>query len=120
MKTMLGLALIIMMLMMGQTINAEETGYREVVAIGCHSYDGECYISLAGDTFGSDYGCADTQARWNSLTTKNGRAILAMLTSAFIAGKYVDIYVDGCYERADGGIWPQLGWILVKDKKHVP
>ncbi len=120
MKIFFSAVLTIVVLMIGQTANAEETGFREVLDIGCHSYDGECYISLVGDVFGSEHGCASIQARWNSLATKNGRAILAILTSAFIAGKYVNIYVNECYESVGGGIFPQVGWILVRDKKDVP
>ena len=77
-------------------------GPRDITSIACHVADGECAVWLSGPEFGAELGCAHTSARWDSFEP-NGRAILALLTSAHMSGKMVKIHLSDCFANIAPG-----------------
>lgn len=91
------------MCLLGQRARAgEETGYQTIVDIGCHSYNGVCYVTLSGgSTFGANEPCraglgATNQARWDNADQPSGQRTFAALYGAFLAGRKVMLYIAGC------------------------
>jgi hypothetical protein len=72
------------------------SGPRQILSIGCHNTDNTCYITISGDPVGPAT-CSPTMIRWNESNDPNGKAILHLLTAAYLAGKPVDIFIDACY-----------------------
>jgi len=80
----------------------ELTDPRQVTGIACHVYDGECAVALSGESFGVQHQCASTQARWDSFDP-NGKAMLALLTSAQNTGKNVRLNIHDCFPNIAPG-----------------
>lgn len=88
------------------------SGYRTIVDIGCHLTNNTCYAYLDGEPVGPPE-CQRDSIRWNEQTAPNGKSTLALLTSAFMAGKKVSFYVtDVCYE--DQPAYPTFSYINVQ------
>ena len=77
---------------------SESSGARSITAIGCHKSDNTCFLSISGAPVGPA-NCSSTSLRWNETNDANGKAALALLTTAFMAGKLVIFYVtdNACY-----------------------
>jgi len=84
---------------------AESTGYRKIVGVGCHIRNDVCFVTLEGSAYGSTLGCSSTQARWSVESTPGGMKNFSLITSAWLAGKEVDLYINGCL-----GNWPTFAW----------
>jgi hypothetical protein len=99
----------------------EGSGYQRIIGLGCHAYDGECYVTLEGPAYGPKK-CSATQARWNIHDTLNGRAILALLTSAKMSGEWVYIHSFDCFSDIYPGRpkVPRVGFINIKNPEDVP
>jgi len=76
----------------------ESSGPRTINYIGCHKNDNTCYVTINGSPVGPAT-CSSTSIRWNETNDANGKAALALLTTAFIAGKQVVFYISDnvCY-----------------------
>jgi hypothetical protein len=91
-----------------------ESGYFDILDLGCHNADGECFVTIpyiAGtpmDNLPSE--CTGIvgnvrQLRWNITATANGRVVLALLMSTQVANKKVDFGIQAqtdpvpCYTR---------------------
>jgi len=121
MKNLINIVFFMMMFVAGQVqATGYDTDYLEIQQIGCHQYNGECWV-LLGPTYdsidtinGEDVTCSSPDVRWNSLKTTNGRAMLAMLMSTWIAKQRVSLYISGCYRADDGNLRSTFGWINLK------
>ena len=83
----------------GSAIAAEGTGPRRILDVGCHNTDGTCYVTLDGTSFGASLGCAKaptTQFRFDNGDTAIGKRSYASFLSAFLSGKSVSVYLEGC------------------------
>lgn len=74
------------------SVHAQVTPPLKLTVIGCHTNNNTCYVSIAGDPVGNA-NCQSTSIRWDVETTPNGERALAMLTSAFYAGKKVQFAI---------------------------
>lgn len=64
--------------------------------MGCHLNDKTCYVILDGAPFGPE-SCMSTWVRWRE-DAANGKAALALLTSAFLSEKKVRFHLsDTCF-----------------------
>lgn len=90
--------LYLLLMLCSSVVLAEEypTGWREIEKIGCHLHDNTCYVTISGDPIGPPE-CNSTSLRWNETQDANGKSILALLMSAFHAGKEVSFQADSCY-----------------------
>ena len=78
-----------------QSASAEiATGPRKVVAVGCHSHDRTCYITIDGEAIGPNASCTSNSIRWSAITDENHNEMVSLLTAAFIAGKSVSIRLE--------------------------
>lgn len=90
------------------SLNASEVVNREILDMGCHLNDNTCYVTLSGEAVGPE-GCKAINVRWNESSTANGKNILALLTTAFVAEKNVKLRItDSCY-----GIYPTFDYITI-------
>lgn len=79
---------------------ADETlGLRTIQSIGCHSVDGTCFVVLSGAYFGASCGPLYNQVRWDDADQPNGKRTFAALYGAFLAGRSVDVTVNGCTKQ---------------------
>lgn len=77
----------------------ESIGARKIVGIGCHNTNAVCYVTMDGAAFGASLGCtvgATNDFRFDNGDTAIGRRTYAALMAAFMAGKSVTLYLDGC------------------------
>ncbi|WP_228277584.1 hypothetical protein [Acinetobacter dispersus] len=85
--------------MTSQTYAGEDVQGRKIIDIGCHRDIGTCYVTLDGPAFGSSLKClhgATNQFRFDDSDSVNGRRAYASLLAAFLQGKTVDVFLDGC------------------------
>jgi hypothetical protein len=76
---------------------ATGSGYREINNMGCVLGNTTCYVYVTGEPVGPPE-CNSTSIRWDEQNSPGGTNTLAMLTSAFMAGKTVNFSVtDSCY-----------------------
>ncbi len=90
---------------------AENITYRKITSIGCHHIDGTCYVSLSGEPFGNTLSCPYkniNQFRFDA-STVIGKRTYASLYAAYLAKKFVDVYLDGC--SSDGR--PSIAWYTI-------
>lgn len=81
-----------------QTLS-EDTGWRKIVAIGCHNTDGTCFVSLDGAAFGATLGCRNSltnEFRFDNGDTAIGKRTFAALLAAQMSGKSVAVHLAGC------------------------
>lgn len=77
----------------------ELVGPRKIVDLGCHNMDGTCFVTLAGDAFGATQGCVSALSndfRFDNGDTAVGKRSYASLLAAFLSGKSVTVYLEGC------------------------
>lgn len=99
-------------LMIGASAFAGESVFaRRIVSIGCHNFDGVCFVTLDGAPFGSNLGCstARNDFRFENAATEDGKRTYASLLAGHIAGKPVTVQLDGCTSE---GV-PKLIWFHV-------
>lgn len=86
--------------LMGQAaIAVENLGARRVLSVGCHQFNGTCFVSLDGPPIGASLGCggfSSNECRWDNADTAHGRRTYAPALAAFLAGRRVSVTVDGC------------------------
>lgn len=83
----------------GSALAGESVGPRKIIDIGCHNGDGTCFVTLDGEAFGSTLGCLNASGkefRFDNGDTAVGRRSYASLLAAFLSGKSVSVYLDGC------------------------
>ena len=101
------------------------TGFRTIIDLGCE-ISGECFVTVDGEPFGQAVGCvASTQARWHtskSIFKENGRGILAMMITAQVSGKKIDMNLIGCFDDFFPGRpnSPTFNFIHIRDGADVP
>ncbi|HSI48017.1 MAG TPA: hypothetical protein VLA61_07090 [Ideonella sp.] len=86
---------------------------RKIVDIGCHNVDGTCFVTLSGAAFGASMGCggATNEFRFDNGDTAIGRRSYASLLAAYLAGKTISVYLDGC----TGQNMPALRYFHIND-----
>lgn len=90
---------IIFLALMNVAVAGENTGFRSIVDIGCHRIDGTCYLTLDGSPFvvaGSSCNLYPNMFRFSTDDTNGKRAYMSLL-AAYLAGKKVSLYANGCY-----------------------
>jgi hypothetical protein len=77
--------------------NAESTGKRQIISMGCHTHDATCYVSISGAAVGPQ-SCSSTSLRWNKDEAASGKETFSLLLAAFAGDKSVSFKVsDQCY-----------------------
>ena len=105
-----------------------QSGYRDIIDLGCDNL-GECWLTVAneGGAFNLPENCTGTipayptqkQFRWDITKTPNGRGILALLMSAQVTGKKVNLgyctidHPEPCYTTHGGASAPTFVWVHV-------
>jgi hypothetical protein len=89
----------------------ENISSRKIVDIGCHAYNGICYVQLDGPAFGSTLNCSSpasstNQFRFDNADSVNGKRAFAALYAAFLTKKEIDVYLSGCTSQGA----PKLGY----------
>lgn len=98
-------------LIFNNSASAVTTGPRAILDYGCHLIDTTCYVTLAGNAVGGG-NCISTSIRWDSSTVA-GKNWLALITTAYTAGKKVNLEVVGCY--ANQPSFPTFQWGVVSN-----
>lgn len=92
---------------------AEDLNGRKITSIGCHSWDGTCYISLDGQAFGNSLTCSNKptdEIRFDNTDTNiNMKRAYQSLLIAYLTDKKVSITIDGCSRQG----WPTLIWYRI-------
>jgi hypothetical protein len=84
-----------------------------ITAIGCQTVNGICFVTLSGAAAGPP-GCVQSNVRWDSANTPNGKEAVAQLTAAYLAGKQVTISVaDNCF--AEFPSYPTMDYYIISD-----
>lgn len=86
-------------LLSGVSRAGQETGFRNITSVGCHRSDGTCFIIVDGSGFyGGGATCSEirNEVRF-STEDANGKRNYMTLLSAYMVGKKVSFYVNGCY-----------------------
>ncbi|HEX2951678.1 MAG TPA: hypothetical protein VHV83_19250 [Armatimonadota bacterium] len=92
----------------------EEVGGRKIVDIGCHHVNGTCYVTLDGAAFGASLNCPSgptNEFRFDDGDTAIGKRTFAALMAAYLSGKHVRVYLNGCTSQGAPAIW----WFHVND-----
>lgn len=107
-RAMLLSAAVAALVLPGQAL-AEGTGLRTIANIGCHTEDNTCWADISGAPVGPA-SCRGTSLRF-STNSANGKNILSLLTSAFLAGKQVNFYVHDsvCYSAQP--VFPSIAYL---------
>ena len=90
------------------------SGPRKITLIGCHKDFEVCYVSVNGPNLGPT-GCSTTSIRWLAISAVNGKNTLALLTSAYMAGKMVNFYVSDTCLAAQSN-FPTFDWYSITDQ----
>lgn len=89
-----------------------DSGFRSIIEIGCHRADNTCWVEISGEPVGP-VACRSISLRWNEASDANGRSLLALLSTAFAAGRFVNFHVsDSCYVLQPTA--PTFDWINVR------
>jgi hypothetical protein len=95
--TFLIIIVITLLSIVGDAAAATGSGYREIVNMGCVLGNTTCYVYVSGGSVGP-VNCNSTSIRWDEKNSPGGKNALAMLTSAFMAGKTINFAItDTCY-----------------------
>jgi len=90
----------------------ESVQARKIVGLGCHNFNGICFVTLDGSAFASTLGCSVgtiNEFRFDNGDTAIGKRTYAALLAASIAGKAVTVYLDGCTSQG----YPNLSYYYV-------
>lgn len=85
--------------MTSQIYAGETISDRKIIDIGCHRDTGTCFVTLDGPGFGSSLKCPSgltNDFRFDDADTINGRRTYASLYAAFLQGRFVTVFIDGC------------------------
>jgi hypothetical protein len=117
-RTTMGLCLAVAVAMTSMNAHAaeEDTGWRKIVDIGCHSTDGDgtCFVTLDGSAFGASLGCQvgpTTQFRFDNANTDTGKRTFAALLAAYVSGKSVGIHLNACTWQG----FPAIQWFHISN-----
>lgn len=92
----------------------ENLSARKILDIGCHNNAATCFVDLDGPVFGSSLNCpvsSTSQFRFDNSDTSIGKRTFAALMAAYLSGKRVSVYLEGC--SAQG--WPTVAYFYVVD-----
>lgn len=67
----------------------ENTGDRKILAMGCHTHDRICFVSIDGEAIGPEPSCTSNSLRWSADSDVNHNETFSLLTAAFLSGKTV-------------------------------
>ena len=89
----------------------EYIGRRTISWIGCYNGNNTCFVAFDGMIFGADQGCVvpGPEARWDNGDTSEGKRTYASLLAAYLAGKKVDIVINGCSING----YPMINYFVV-------
>ena len=90
------------------------SGPRKITQIGCHTNWEVCYVGFDGPSIGPT-GCNSNSIRWLAISAVNGKNTLALLTSAYMAGKMVNFFVSDTCLAADLR-FPTFDWYNITDQ----
>jgi len=98
MKSYLNAVLMVTAIYAG-TSYAEETVERDIITMGCHKENGNCFMEINGEPVGPSE-CIANSVRFNILSDKNAEASFTLLSAAFFSGKKVRFTIsDQCYSQ---------------------
>ena len=103
---MKAIAIAILLIISNNLLSAETSGWRNILDLGCHDFDGTCYVTLDGAPVTGSPGCSSNSIRWNAQSDINGKSTLAIMMMANATGSKVSIYTDKCYPAQ--AAFPQL------------
>lgn len=88
------------------------TGARDIISLGCHTYDNACYVGFSGPAAGQP-GCTGNEFRWD-IDAKNGKLAYASFLAAMHSGRQVSFEIGaGCFALMPA--WPSFSWYRVFD-----
>lgn len=87
------------------------SGYRNILDIGCHADGSVCYVTVDGDAVAPSTGCVSNSIRWSGADPA-GKTVLSLLYGAFLAGKQVNFTMDACF--ATQPTYPTFWWFYIK------
>jgi hypothetical protein len=76
--------------------------------MGCHLVNNTCYVYVDGAPVGPTE-CSSTSIRWDEQNSPGGKNALALITSAFMAGKRINFAIsETCY-----GAYPRFSYFNI-------